>query len=116
MDASGQSMQYWRPLYLLVMTVFEQSLRMGLKCISVSIYLRRVLILIDTKVPSARCPLADVPGSACETSPPVIQRIPPSPPPPSCILADVYRLLPTATTVGPAYDIQQYLPRSVVLC
>jgi len=36
-----------------------------------SIYLRSELILIDTKVLSARCPLADVPGSACEAPPPL---------------------------------------------
>jgi hypothetical protein len=35
-----------------------------------SIYLRIELTLIDTRVLSARCPLADVPGSACEAPPP----------------------------------------------
>jgi hypothetical protein len=35
-----------------------------------SIYLRSELTLIDTRVLSARCPLADVPGSACETPSP----------------------------------------------
>jgi hypothetical protein len=35
-----------------------------------SIYLSSELILIDTRVLSARCPLADAPGSACEAPPP----------------------------------------------
>jgi hypothetical protein len=39
-----------------------------------SIYLRSELILIGTKVLPAGCPLADVPGSACETSPPRYHR------------------------------------------
>jgi hypothetical protein len=51
-----------------------------------TIYLSSELILIDTKVLSARCPLAEVPGSACET------------PPPRHYLADVYRLLPITET------------------
>jgi hypothetical protein len=59
-----------RPVKLLVMTVFEQSLRMGFECISISIYLRSELTLIDAKVLSAECPLAGVPGSAEETPSP----------------------------------------------
>jgi hypothetical protein len=35
-----------------------------------SIYLRSELTPIDTRVLSARCPLADVPSSACEAPPP----------------------------------------------
>jgi hypothetical protein len=52
-----------------------------------SIYLRSELTLTDTRVLSARCPLADVPGSACEAPPP-------SPPP--CHLATETR--PTHNT------------------
>jgi hypothetical protein len=55
---------------MLVMTVFEQSYRMVFECISISIYLESELTLIDTKVLSAGCPLAVVPDSACEMSPP----------------------------------------------
>jgi hypothetical protein len=40
----------------------------GSNCLVV--YLSSELTLIDTRVLWARCPLAGVPGSACETSPP----------------------------------------------
>jgi len=50
------SLQSHKANPVLVMTVFEQSLRMGFECISISIYLRSELTLIHTKVLSARCP------------------------------------------------------------
>jgi hypothetical protein len=44
--------------------------RMMEATVLLSIYLRSELTLTDTRILSARCPLADVPGSACEAPPP----------------------------------------------
>ena len=50
--------------------LFVVRLRNPVSSSVISIYLRSELTLIDTKILSARCPLADVLGSVCGTPPP----------------------------------------------
>jgi hypothetical protein len=66
-----------------------------------SIYLRSELILIDTKVLSARCPLADVLGSACEA---------PTTSPGNCP-AEPLNYEPASSNRNAAYSQQQRGPR-----
>ena len=71
-NSGERSVLFWRVSFAALSVARSQQVYMEWleATVLLSIYLRSKLILIDTKVPSARCPLADVPGSACEMPPP----------------------------------------------